>query len=53
MLPSRIARVERLPLTAEGKLDRRALLAALAAAAAAPAREAPAQCPPGARVEIW
>ncbi|MDF5808068.1 hypothetical protein P4123_10185 [Pseudomonas aeruginosa] len=35
MLPSRIARVERLPLTAEGKLDRRALLAALAAEAAA------------------
>ncbi|MCF3995125.1 FkbM family methyltransferase, partial [Pseudomonas aeruginosa] len=34
MLPSRIARVERLPLTAEGKLDRRALLAALAAEAA-------------------
>ncbi|HFJ9838446.1 TPA: condensation domain-containing protein, partial [Pseudomonas aeruginosa] len=53
MLPSRIARVERLPLTAEGKLDRRALLAALAAEAAAQTLEAPANATEAALLEIW
>ncbi|MFO6383551.1 hypothetical protein ACLBYN_64105, partial [Pseudomonas aeruginosa] len=51
MLPSRIARVERLPLTAEGKLDRRALLAALAAEAAAQTLEAPANATEAALLE--
>ncbi|WP_055315895.1 non-ribosomal peptide synthetase [Pseudomonas aeruginosa] len=53
MLPSRIARVERLPLTAEGKLDRRALLAALAAEAAAQPLEAPANATEAALLDIW
>ena len=44
---------ERLPLTAEGKLDRRALLAALAAEAAAQPLEAPANATEAALLEIW
>ncbi|MBF3080642.1 non-ribosomal peptide synthetase, partial [Pseudomonas aeruginosa] len=44
---------ERLPLTAEGKLDRRALLAALAAEAAAQPLEAPANATEAALLDIW
>ncbi|MBW5466105.1 hypothetical protein GOY11_34445, partial [Pseudomonas aeruginosa] len=53
MLPSRIARVERLPLTDEGKRDRREMLAALAAEAAAQTLEATANDTEAALLEIW